>query len=93
MMLMNSAFNRIVGINMVTLLLLTVGLRLINRGAEASLAFGLEVAALIAFMTFINLGFAVFSDTSEEKRAHWLSFFLVLLIGFGICGMGMSIRL
>ena len=90
---MNFAFKRILGINMATLLLLAAGLRLINQGAEAGLSFGLEMAALIVFMTFMNLGFAVFSDTSEEKRAHLLSSFLVLLIGFGVCGMGMSIRL
>jgi hypothetical protein len=52
-----------------------------------------EMAFLVSFMLFVNVGFGIFSETLEERQAHWLSFLLVLLIGFGTCAAGAFLRL
>lgn len=90
---MKTPFQRILGLNLAILLTLAVALRLVNRSGEGVIVFAIELAVLIGFMMFVNLGFGMVSNTKEEKRAHWLSFFLVLLIGFGACAGGASIRL
>ena len=41
-------------------------------------------------MSLVNVGFGLTSATKEERQAHWLSLFLVLLIGGGLCGAGLT---
>ena len=86
-----SAFQRIVGLNLAILVVLSAVLRLVNRGSDGTFAYMLGMAVLILFMMLLNAGLALGRNTSKEyQQAHWLSCLLVLLIGFGLCGAGAS---
>lgn len=88
---MKTPFQRIIGYNLGLVLLVAVGLRLLNQGPESGIGFALLMALAIAALLVINLVLALVSRTAEQKRAHWLSMLLVLLIGFGACFAGASI--
>lgn len=90
---MKTPFQRILGLNLAIILVAAVVLRLLNRGRESVFGFALTMALVIASLFFINALLGAMLDTKEKKQAHWLSALLVLLVGFGACMAGASIRL
>lgn len=87
---MKTPFQRILGINLV-LMLLVVIVALLPRGMNNRLGAVIISAGAFVVLFIINAGFAVFSETAEEKRAHLLSLLLLFLIGFGNCALQFSI--
>ena len=87
-----SVLQRIVGLNLAILVVSAAVLRLANSGNEGGFTYALEMAILIGVMLLVNVGFGFNSATKAERQAHWLSFLLVLLIGFGLCGAGLTMQ-
>ena len=58
------------------------------RGStDARLWLAVVSDSLFVCMYLVNNGLAIFSDSAEARRPHWLSLLLVLLIGFGTCAI------
>ncbi|MBF9221070.1 hypothetical protein [Hymenobacter ruricola] len=90
---MKTPFQRILGINLGIMLALAVALRLLNRGRESDMGFVIMMALVLGVHLFVLLLAALFSKSSENTRAYWLSLLLVGLIGFGACLAGAAIRM
>jgi hypothetical protein len=87
---MKSIFRRVLGFNLLIMLLLAVGMTLPRGSINTRLEFIIGSALIFALIFTFNLGLAIFSTTPEARRAHWLSLLLVLLIGFGTCAIQMG---
>ena len=83
-------YSRVIGFNLLVLLLAVISIRLLNRHDE--IGYALIVAVAIAVQLFVNLLFTIFHDDSDARLAHLLSIPLLLLIGFGACMGGAAIR-
>lgn len=86
---MKSPFQRIISINLVVLLGLTILAYLSSKGSEKDSAFEITLGFGIILIQFLNLVGAASSARAESRRGFWLSFWLMFLIGFGTCaGVG-----
>lgn len=88
---MQPDFQRIIGYNLLILLVIAGILRLLNQGTEGGVSFALIMAGVIALQAFLNSLFAIFTVRSTARQAHWLSFLRVLLVGFGACAGGLAL--
>ena len=85
---------KIVGINMIILVIYTILVNIANRGgSEAGLGIALGLASLIFFQVITNVIMCLicFGDKkSELGKAYLLSAGMVLLIGFSSCWLSAS---
>jgi hypothetical protein len=51
---------------------------------DAGIVGGIMQLCFIVIHSVICLYYAL-NDDSKSPKAHWVSFFLILLIGFGVC--------
>ena len=88
---MKTTFQRIIGYNLLLMLLIGGGAALWPGGINDRTIPVIFSCILFAVMFVVNVGLAVFTETKEERRAHLLSSLLVLLIGLGNCAVQLSI--
>lgn len=87
----NSPFLRILGFNLLALLLAALVLRLLNLDKESAKNYVGWMAIGIVVQMLVNVGMAFTAHETAAKQAHWLSVLLVLLIGFGACAGGVEL--
>ena len=87
---MKTPFQRIVGINLIVMLLVALATSLPRGSMNTRLGFSMVSAGIFVFIAFVNIGFAIFGSTPQARQAHWLSLLLALLIGFGNCAVQFS---
>jgi hypothetical protein len=87
---MDSPAPKIIGCNLLALLVMAGALRLWNQGTAGGMGFAIMMVVVIVAQAFINSLFGIFADDRPVRQAHWISFLLVLLIGFGTCAGGLT---
>ncbi|GAA4382812.1 hypothetical protein [Hymenobacter koreensis] len=77
---------RVLGGNLLLLLVGAVLLRLFNSGSgEAGLGFLILMALFILMLLLINLCAAIATSQRGHRKDYLLGMLLVLLVGFGTC--------
>ena len=85
-----SLFQRIIGGNLLLVLGLAGGLRLLIRSEYTRdiSGYGVVMALGVVSLTLLNLVGALLTRNSVRRRAYLLGALVVLLIGFGACAAG-----
>jgi MFS family permease len=89
---MKRPFQRILSTNLGILLGIALILRIFIREEYvfSISGYGILMASTIIALILVNLAGAVLTTKSERRRAFLLSILLVLLIGLGVCAVGVQ---